>query len=87
MAQLHHRSASIAALIAGSAAYWPLSQRPASQRHRALNERPPPQGRGRSGYKRRRRAAIATLKGCPGGWKKAVRRIEAEERARARGDA
>jgi hypothetical protein len=39
---------------------------------------------GRNAQKRRRRAAINTLKGCPGGWKKAVRVIDAEERAAAR---
>lgn len=43
-------------------------------------------GRGR-GYanqnnaeKRKRRAAMARLKGCPGGWKKAVRQIDAHAR-------
>lgn len=44
----------------------------------------PPHGRGSNGLKRRRRAAFARLKGCPGGWKKAVRQLQALERERAR---
>lgn len=38
--------------------------------------------RGNNAEKRARLTAIAKLKGQPGGWKKAVRVIEAEERAR-----
>lgn len=37
--------------------------------------------RGNNAEKRARREAITSLKGAPGGWKKAVRLIDAEERA------
>lgn len=50
-----------------------------------LHDKPkPPQGRGHNGGKRKRKAAIAALKGTPGGWKKAVRVIDAEHRAEIR---
>jgi hypothetical protein len=42
---------------------------------------PFPRDNGNNAEKRGRRAAHATLKGEPGGWKKAVRRIDAERRA------
>jgi hypothetical protein len=39
--------------------------------------------RGRNAAKRRQRAAIAKLRGAPwGGWKKALRQLQAAERAR-----